>query len=55
VNEESSLMEGIKILFDYGVDSIAVEDKTGKVVGEFSLKSIKTKIENKEENKNISG
>ena len=41
VKEEDSLMEGIKILFNYGLDSIAVEDKTGKIVGMFSLKHIK--------------
>ncbi|GCD12481.1 ABC transporter ATP-binding protein [Clostridium tagluense] len=44
VNEESSLMEGIKILFNYGLDHIAVEDKTGKIVGMFSLKYIKDRI-----------
>ena len=44
VKEDSSLMEGIKILFDYGVDNIAVEDKTGKIVGMFSLKHIKDRI-----------
>lgn len=48
VKEESSLMEGVKLLFDYGVDSIAVEDKTGKTVGKFSLKYIKDRIERKE-------
>ena len=41
VKEEDSLMEGIKILFNYGLDSIAVEDITGKIVGMFSLKHIK--------------
>lgn len=44
VKEESSLMEGIKILFNYGLESIAVEDKTGKIVGMFSLKHIKESI-----------
>ena len=41
VKENSSLMEGIKILFNLGLDEIAVEDKTGKIVGMFSLKNIK--------------
>ena len=41
VKENSSLMEGIKILFNHGLDEIAVEDKTGKIVGMFSLKYIK--------------
>jgi osmoprotectant transport system ATP-binding protein len=43
VKEDSSLMEGIKILFNFGLDEIAVEDKTGKLVGMFSLKHIKDK------------
>ena len=47
VKEDASLMEGIKILFDYGVDNIAVEDKMGKIVGRFSLKYIKGRIESK--------
>ncbi|MBU3145086.1 ABC transporter ATP-binding protein [Clostridium sp. CF012] len=44
VQEESSLMEGIKILFNYGLDNIAVEDNTGKIVGMFSLKHIKDRV-----------
>ncbi|MBZ9686157.1 ATP-binding cassette domain-containing protein [Clostridium estertheticum] len=44
VKENSSLMEGIKILFNYGLDHISVEDKTGKIVGMFSLKYIKDRI-----------
>ena len=44
VKEDSSLMEGIKILFNYGLDDIEVEDKTGKIVGMFSLKHIKDRI-----------
>jgi len=44
VKEDSSLMEGIKILFNYGLDDLAVEDKTGKIVGMFSLKHIKDRI-----------
>ncbi len=44
VSEDSSLMEGIKILFNYGLDSIAVEDKAGKIVGMFSLKHIRDMI-----------
>lgn len=44
INEESSLMEGIKILFNYGLDYISVGDKTGKIVGMFSLKHIKNMI-----------
>lgn len=47
IKEDSSLMEGIKVLFDYGLDSIAVEDKTGRTVGKFSLKHIKDRIESK--------
>jgi len=44
VSGEASLMEGIKILFNYGLDNIAVEDKDGKIVGMFSLKHIKDRI-----------
>ncbi|MBW9158244.1 ATP-binding cassette domain-containing protein [Clostridium sp. FP2] len=44
VKEESSLMEGIKILFNYGLEDIAVEDKEGKILGMFSLKHIKDRI-----------
>ena len=44
VKEDSSLMEGIKILFNYGLDEIVVEDRTGKSVGMFSLKHIKDRI-----------
>jgi osmoprotectant transport system ATP-binding protein len=43
VKEDRTLMEGIKILFDYGIDKVAVEDKTGNAVGQFSLKYIKDK------------
>ena len=43
VKEDSSLMEGIKILFNLGLDEIAVEDEKGKLVGMFSLKHIKNK------------
>ncbi|MCB2298758.1 ABC transporter ATP-binding protein [Clostridium tagluense] len=44
VKEEASLMEGIKILFNYGLEDIAVEDKDGKIIGMFSLKHIKDRI-----------
>lgn len=44
VKEDSSLMEGIKKLFNLGLDEIAVEDKTGKIVGRFSLKDIKDRV-----------
>ena len=47
IKEDFSLMEGIKVLFDYGLDSIAVEDKTGRTVGKFSLKDMKDRIESK--------
>ena len=47
VKENYSLIEAIKILFDFRVDSIGVENKTGKIVGEFSLKHIRDSIEDK--------
>jgi len=47
INENSSLIEAIKILFDLRVDTIGVNDKTGKIVGEFSLKHIRDKIDDK--------
>lgn len=47
ISENSSLIEAIKILFDFRVDTIGVKDKTGKIVGEFSLKHIRDKIDDK--------
>lgn len=47
ISENSSLIEAIKILFDLRVDTIGVDDKTGKIVGEFSLKHIRDKIDDK--------
>lgn len=44
ISEEDSLMEGIKILFNFGLEDISVEDKDGKIVGMFSLKHIKERI-----------
>lgn len=44
ISEEDSLMEGIKILFNFGLEDISVEDKDGKIVGIFSLKHIKEMI-----------
>lgn len=44
VKEESSLIEAIKVMFDYGVNSVSVEDKGGKIVGCFSLENIKSRI-----------
>ena len=44
VREDSSLIEGIKMLFNFGLGDIAVEDKTGKIVGRFSLKHIKDRV-----------
>ena len=41
------LTEAIKILFDCGVDRLAVEENTAKIIGEFSLKNIKGEIKNK--------
>jgi osmoprotectant transport system ATP-binding protein len=46
VKADSSLMEGIKILFNSGLDEIAVEDEKGKLVGMFSLKHLKNNILN---------
>ena len=46
VKEDSSLMEGIKILFNLGLDEIAVEGEKGKLVGMFSLKHVKNNILN---------
>ena len=45
VKEFSSLMEAIKVLFYYEVDSVSVEDEAGKIVGSFSIKHIKSRIE----------
>jgi len=39
-------MEGIKYLFDYGVDIIGVEDDDNKIIGKFSLKNLKHEITN---------
>jgi osmoprotectant transport system ATP-binding protein len=47
ISENLSLIEAIKILFDLRVDTIGVDDKTGKIVGEFSLKHIRDKIDDK--------
>ena len=47
VNENSSLIEAIKILFDFKVDIIGVENEFGKIVGEFSLKHIRDRVENR--------
>ena len=44
VKEDSSLMEGIKILFNLGLDEIAVENEKGKLVGMFSLKHVKDRV-----------
>jgi osmoprotectant transport system ATP-binding protein len=46
VKEDSSVMEGIKILFNFGLDEIAVENQKGKLVGIFSLKHIKNNMLN---------
>lgn len=39
IKDDATIMNGIKALFDYGVDSVAVEDKEGKLIGEFTLKN----------------
>jgi len=44
VKEDSSLMEGIKTLFNLGLDEIAVENEKGKLVGMFSLKHVKDRV-----------
>ena len=44
IGEEASLMEGIKMLFNNGLEDITVEDKAGEIVGMFSLKHIKERI-----------
>jgi osmoprotectant transport system ATP-binding protein len=42
VKDDSTLMEGIKALFDYRVDSIGVEDQKGELIGEFALKNTRS-------------
>jgi osmoprotectant transport system ATP-binding protein len=39
VKDDSTLMDGIKALFDYRVDSIGVEDEKGELIGEFAMKN----------------
>ena len=46
LNGSVSIMEGIKYLFDYGVDIIGVEDDDNKIIGKFSLKNLKHEITN---------
>ncbi|GAA0178685.1 osmoprotectant ABC transporter ATP-binding protein OpuCA [Clostridium sediminicola] len=46
LNMNSTLMEGIRVMFDYGVERIAVKDKNGVIIGEFSLVSAYEKINN---------
>lgn len=45
IEEGATLMEGIKALFNYGVDSIGVEDKERRLIGEFKLSNIKRGID----------
>jgi len=45
LNESAAIMEGIKCLFDYGLDSIAIKDDKNRIVGKFSLKNLKQGIE----------
>lgn len=45
IEEGATLMEGIKALFNYGVDSIGVEDKERRLIGEFKLSNIKREID----------
>ncbi|MBK5242264.1 ABC transporter ATP-binding protein [Clostridium sp.] len=39
VKDDSTLMEGIKALFDYRVDSIGVKDQKGELIGKFAMKN----------------
>lgn len=40
LNIESPIMEGIKLMFDLGIDNISVKNNEGYIVGEFSLSQI---------------
>lgn len=42
---ESPIMEGIKLMFDFGVSKVAVQDKKGSIIGEFSLDKANETIE----------
>ncbi|MFT5873464.1 MAG: osmoprotectant transport system ATP-binding protein [Clostridium sp.] len=44
IKDDSTLMDGIKALFDYRVDSIGVEDKSGEIIGEFAMKNSSSAI-----------
>lgn len=52
INMKDTLVEGIRIMFDYGVERIGVKDERGEVIGEFSLASAYDKINNF--NRNVS-
>lgn len=41
IKHNASIINGIKVIFDCGVDSVAVEDDSGKIIGDFSLSNIK--------------
>lgn len=44
ISGSATIMEGIKLLFDNGVDYIGVEDADGRFIGKFSLKNLKQEI-----------
>ncbi|MGV8982521.1 ABC transporter ATP-binding protein [Clostridium sp.] len=44
VKDDSTLMDGIKALFDYRVDSIGVENQKGELIGEFAMKNSSSEV-----------